>query len=119
MIDEDHKEIYEMYEQIITTKFNQRDQASLRKMAKQESLQDDQVLLETSSPDLKDDQLLTPTGNRIVFLDCKEGVTTCTILSMFGVFFTNFAFSSYIFFILIFLLEDPDTYNLTPEIALS
>ena len=54
-----------------------------------------------------------------MFLDCKEGVTLCTILSMFGVFFTNFAFSSYIFFILIFLLEDPATFALTPEMALS
>jgi len=38
---------------------------------------------------------------------------------MFGVFFANFAFTSYVFFILIFLLEDPGTYNLTPKKALS
>jgi len=38
---------------------------------------------------------------------------------MFGVFFTNFAFSSYVFFILIFLLEEPTTFNFSPERALS
>ena len=43
----------------------------------------------------------------------------CTILSMFGVFFTNFAFSSYVFFMLIFFLEDPNTYQMSPERALS
>mmetsp|Transcript_37106 Transcript_37106/g.48771 ORF Transcript_37106/g.48771 Transcript_37106/m.48771 type:complete len:111 (+) Transcript_37106:442-774(+) len=38
---------------------------------------------------------------------------------MFGVFFTNFSFSSYMFFVLIFLLEDPITFKMTPETALS
>ena len=55
----------------------------------------------------------------MLFLDCKEGVTTCTILSMFLVFFTNFSFSSYMFFVLIFLLEDPTMYKMNPETALS
>ena len=58
-------------------------------------------------------------NNRVLFLDCKEGVTTCTILSMFLVFFTNFSFSSYMFFVLIFLLEDPTMYKMSPETALS
>lgn len=40
-------------------------------------------------------------------------------MSMFGVFFTNFAYSSYIFFILIFFLEDERTFNMSPEKALS
>ena len=38
---------------------------------------------------------------------------------MFGVFFTNFSFSSYIFFVLIFLLEDPKLFGMAPEAALS
>ena len=59
------------------------------------------------------------TVNRVCFLDCKEGVTTGTILSMFGVFFTNFSFSSYVFYILIFFLEDPKTFSMSPEKALS
>ena len=42
-----------------------------------------------------------------------------TIISMFGVFFTNFSLSSYIFFVMIFFLEDPTTFNLAPEKALS
>ena len=54
-----------------------------------------------------------------MFLDCKPGVTHTTILSMLGVFFTNFSFSSYVFFILIFFFEDPATFNMSPERALS
>ena len=54
-----------------------------------------------------------------MFLDCKPGVTHTTILSMLGVFFTNFSFSSYVFFTLIFFLEDPATFNMSPERALS
>ena len=38
---------------------------------------------------------------------------------MFGVFFTNFSFSSYLFFVLIFMLEEPLMFNMTPEKALS
>ena len=51
-------------------------------------------------------------GNQVLFLDCKPGVTHITILSMLGVFFTNFSFSSYVFFILIFFLEDPATFHM-------
>jgi len=58
-------------------------------------------------------------SNKIFFLNCKQGVTHLTILSMFGVFFANFTFSSYAFFILIFFLEDPASYNMTPDQALS
>ena len=54
-----------------------------------------------------------------MFLYCKEGVTTVNILSMFGVFFTNFSLSSYCFFILVFFLEAPDTFSMSPEKALS
>ena len=54
-----------------------------------------------------------------MFLDCKPGVTYTTVFSMFGVFFTNFSFSSYVFFIMIFFLEDPTTFNMTPDKALS
>jgi hypothetical protein len=39
-IDEEHREIYALYEKILTDNFNERDQASLRLIAKQESLQD-------------------------------------------------------------------------------
>ena len=38
---------------------------------------------------------------------------------MFGTFFINFTFSSYVFFILIFFLEDKNTFALSPETALS
>ena len=72
-----------------------------------------------SKLDSNDFEKSVETNNRIMFLDCKEGVTYCTILSMFGVFFTNFAYSSYVFFILIFILEDPKTFAMTPELALS
>ncbi len=117
-IEEEHKDIYKLYEKILTENFNKRDQASLRRMAKQESLQDT-TSAKDSSNFRKSSEINSVLGNRILFLDCKEGVTLCTVLSMFGVFFTNFAFSSYIFFILIFLLEDPATFALTPELALS
>ena len=53
--------------------------------------------------------------NIIMYMDCKPGVTYITILSMFMVFFTNFSFSSYVFFILIFFFEDPLTFNMQPE----
>ncbi len=33
-IEEEHKEIYKLYEKILTENFNKRDQASLRRMAK-------------------------------------------------------------------------------------
>ena len=59
------------------------------------------------------------TDNVIMFLNCKEGVTYMTIFSMFGVFFTNFSLSSYIFFVMIFFLEEPTTFNMGPEKALS
>ena len=52
-------------------------------------------------------------------MECKQGVTYYTIFSMFGVFFTNFSLSSYVFFILIFFLEDPTTFNMAPDKALS
>ena len=40
-------------------------------------------------------------------------------MSMFGVFFTNYSWSSYVFFILIFFLEDKSTFAMSPEKALS
>ena len=58
-------------------------------------------------------------GNQVMLLDCKPGVTHITILSMLGVFFTNFSLSSYVFFILIFFLEDPATFHMKPDQALS
>ena len=54
-----------------------------------------------------------------MFLDCKPGVKFGTIASMFGVFFTNFTLSSYAFFILMFFLQEPTTFNMSPEKALS
>ena len=59
------------------------------------------------------------TKNLIFFLECKEGVTTTTIICMFLVFFTNFSLSSYLLFMVVFFFEDPETYNLSPEKALS
>ena len=40
LIEEEHAEIYKLYEKILTTKFNLGEQASLRRLAKKEQLQD-------------------------------------------------------------------------------
>ena len=57
-------------------------------------------------------------SNVIFWLECKEGVTHWTLLSMFSVFFTNFAFSSYCFFVLVFLFEDSANFHMEPAKAL-
>lgn len=57
--------------------------------------------------------------NTVFGLDCKEGVTHGTIASMFLVFFTTFAFSSYCFFVLIFIFEESKYFHMGPAKALS
>ena len=56
--------------------------------------------------------------NIVLGLNCKEGVTHWTILSMLLVFFTSFTFSSYCFFVLIFIFEDSQFFHMGPAAAL-
>ena len=56
-------------------------------------------------------------SNRIMFLNCKEGVTFMTIFAMYFTFFTSMTISSFGFFIMIFFFEED--YNMSPEKALS
>ena len=57
-------------------------------------------------------------ANIILWLECKEGGTLWTLLSMFSVFFTSFTFSSYCFFVLVFLFEDSKYFHMEPALAL-
>ena len=116
--DEDQKETYALYESIKLRDFDESERETLQRLARVEEIQDNAGSLEDSDEFTKKGTERSE-GNRIFLLDCKDGVTHATILSMFGVFFTNFAFSSYVFFILIFYLEDPASFNMTPEKALS
>ena len=55
--------------------------------------------------------------NRILFLNCKEGVKRTTILSMYLTFFCSMVLSSYCLFTIIFYFEIE--FDMKPEIALS
>lgn len=94
----------------------------MRRLAKKDELQDNNRLEEHPNDKERNfkrqDDGAVDTDNSVMYLDCKPGVTYLTVLSMFMVFFTNFSFSSYVFFILIFLLEDPSTFNMSPDVAL-
>ena len=57
--------------------------------------------------------------NLVFGLECKEGVTCWTVLSMLTVFFTSFVFSSYCFFVLIYIFEDSKYFHMSPATALS
>ena len=46
-------------------------------------------------------------------------MTHLTVLSMYSVFFTSFAFSSYCFFVLIFIFEESRYFQMGPASALS
>ena len=50
--------------------------------------------------------------NRLMFMNCKEGVTYKTLLAMYLTFFTNMTISSFGFFLMIFFFEED--YHQTP-----
>ena len=102
----------------MTAEFTEREQAILLKLARQEELHTSPIpATDESGGDFTKPESME-SSNIIFLLDCKQGVTHVTILSMFGVFFANFTFSSYCFFILIFFLEDPASHNMNPDQAL-
>ena len=89
-------------------------------MNKSDSIEEDENLSDVSSTDDCYTRYgsINQKSNVILWLECKEGVTIGTLMSMFSVFFTSFTFSSYCFFILIFLFEDSKYYHMDPAMAL-
>ena len=89
-------------------------------MNKSDSIEEDENLSDVSSTDdcYTRQSSNTAGSNVILWLECKEGVTAWTLVSMFSVFFTSFTFASYCFFILVFLFEDSKYYHMEPAMAL-
>ena len=108
-----------MYEEILRRSFTADEQSFLRGLSKQDSV----AARKIDDVSSEDDEYakakpINVEKNMVLWLECKEGVTLWTVLSMFSVFFTSFAFSSYCFFVLIFIFEDSAYFHMGPARAL-
>ena len=124
-----HKQIYELYERILATKFSEEEQRQLKRIVRKEQLAKAAETQQShrrssthnrnSSPSIvtASDDTHEVKANRLMLMNCKEGVTYKTLLAMYLTFFTSMTISSFGFFTMIFFFEED--FGLSPEKALS